>query len=82
MIISNSSTSYLPSSNEDSPIRDFYKDKVVFLTGGFGFIGKLLIEKLLKCDVKRIYVMARPKKGKCVTERLESLKNEPVSKYI
>ena len=34
--------------NIDSPIKDFYKNKVVFLTGGTGFIGKLLIEKLLR----------------------------------
>lgn len=32
----------------DSPIKDFYKDKVVFLTGGTGFIGKLMIEKMLR----------------------------------
>ena len=26
----------------------FYKDKVVFITGGTGFIGKVLLEKLLR----------------------------------
>jgi FlaA1/EpsC-like NDP-sugar epimerase len=31
-----------------STMRDYYKDRTVFLTGGTGFIGKLLIAKLLK----------------------------------
>lgn len=31
-----------------SPLKDFYEGKTVLLTGGSGFIGKLLIEKLVK----------------------------------
>lgn len=62
-----------------SPIRDFLRDKTVFLTGGFGFIGKLLVQKLLECDVKRIYMMVRGKKGKSVEDRLEVLREDPVS---
>lgn len=33
---------------QSTPILDFYRGKVVFLTGGTGFIGKLLLEKLLR----------------------------------
>ncbi|KAG5679399.1 hypothetical protein PVAND_008967 [Polypedilum vanderplanki] len=62
----------------DSPIADFFKNKVVFITGGLGFVGKLLIEKLLRYDVKKIYIMARSKKGKTIEERLEALCNEPI----
>jgi fatty acyl-CoA reductase len=62
----------------DSPIVDFFKGKTVFVTGGLGFVGKLLIEKLLQCDVKKIFIMARSKKGKSMPERLEVLCNEPV----
>lgn len=62
-----------------SPIRDFLRGKTVFLTGGFGFIGKLLVQKLLECDVKRIYMMVRGKKGKSVEDRLEVLRADPVS---
>ena len=29
-------------------IGDFYRDKTVFITGGTGFIGKIIIEKLLR----------------------------------
>lgn len=31
-----------------SPVQDFYRDKCILLTGGSGFIGKLLLEKLLR----------------------------------
>lgn len=61
-----------------SPIRQFYKEKTIFVTGGFGFVGKILIEKLLRCEVKRIYLLARPKKGKSMHERLEIFIQDPV----
>lgn len=31
-----------------TPMRDFYRDKIVFLTGGTGFLGQLYVEKLLR----------------------------------
>lgn len=63
----------------NSPIKDYLKDKTIFLTGGFGFIGKLMVEKLLQCEVKRIYLFVRAKKGKSIEERFETLTSEPVS---
>lgn len=68
--------------DDASPIRDFLRGKTVFLTGGFGFIGKLLVQKLLECDVKRIYMMVRGKKGKSVEDRLEVLRADPVSEKL
>lgn len=65
-----------------SPIKDYVKDKTVFITGGFGFVGKLLIEKLLRCDVKKIYLLARAKRGKSLVERFEKLMSEPVSRRM
>lgn len=58
----------------------YYKDKTVLVTGGTGFIGKVLIEKLLRSckDLKRIVVLVRSKKGKSVEERMELFKNEVV----
>lgn len=32
----------------NTPMRDFYRDKVVFLTGGTGFLGQIYVEKLLR----------------------------------
>ncbi|KAI8430981.1 hypothetical protein MSG28_001074, partial [Choristoneura fumiferana] len=45
-------------------IRDFYKGRSVLVTGGTGFMGKVLIEKLLYTipDIGNIYVVMRSKK--------------------
>lgn len=32
----------------DSPVQNCYKDRVIFITGANGFLGKLLVEKLLR----------------------------------
>ena len=29
-------------------VQSFYRDRTVFITGGTGFIGKIIIEKLLR----------------------------------
>ncbi|XP_037932388.1 fatty acyl-CoA reductase 1 [Teleopsis dalmanni] len=60
-------------------IAEFFKDSEIFITGGTGVVGKALIEKLLRsCDVKRIYVLLRPKKGLDLNQRLEKLRNANV----
>lgn len=47
---------------------------MVFITGGTGFIGKVLVEKLLRCtDVSKIYLLIREKKGVAPSERLDKL---------
>ncbi|CAB0020485.1 unnamed protein product, partial [Nesidiocoris tenuis] len=57
-----------------SQIKDFYKGKNIFLTGGSGFVGVCLIEKLIRCtEVNKIYLLLRPKKGKAASERLDEL---------
>ncbi|XP_045458036.1 putative fatty acyl-CoA reductase CG5065 [Melitaea cinxia] len=61
---------------EDVPnIQDYYKRKTIFMTGGSGFMGKVLIEKLLySCtDLDRIYLLLRSKKGLKPEERLAQL---------
>lgn len=67
-----------------SHVTDFYNGKNVFLTGGTGFVGVCLIEKILRCcpNVKNIYLLMRPKKGKKITERLEELTQNSVSKEL
>ncbi|XP_022125582.2 fatty acyl-CoA reductase wat isoform X1 [Pieris rapae] len=59
-------------------IQRFYKDQCVFLTGGTGFLGKVLIEKLLRScgDLDTIYVLVRPKKGKDPKSRLHDMLDE------
>lgn len=42
-------------------VTNFYKDKGVLITGTTGFVGKVILEKLLwiQPDVKKIYVLIR-----------------------
>lgn len=62
-------------------IRKFYKDKTIFVTGGSGFMGKVLLEKLLySCpDLKEIMILMRPKRGKTGAERVKEFAQIPVS---
>ena len=64
-----------------SEIADYFKDKSIFLTGATGFLGKVLIEKLLKSchDLKCIYILIRSKKGYDADARLNELLNFKVN---
>lgn len=44
-------------------VREFYKGKTILLTGSTGFVGKVILEKLLySCpDIRRIYLLIRAK---------------------
>ncbi|KAI4454820.1 male sterility protein 2-related [Holotrichia oblita] len=56
----------------NSEIQKFYDGKKVFITGGTGFLGKLLVEKLLRStNILAIYFLIRPKKGKSIHTRLD-----------
>ena len=56
-------------------IGDFYAKKTVLITGGTGFLGKILTEKLLRaCPlVKRIYLLTRTRRGVNPQQRIEEL---------
>ncbi|CAG4949073.1 unnamed protein product [Parnassius apollo] len=63
----------------DSPIQKFYEGSVVFITGGSGFLGKLLIEKLLRaCTLSKMFVLIRSKKDKRPNERLVEVLKDPL----
>ncbi|XP_037045453.1 fatty acyl-CoA reductase wat-like [Bradysia coprophila] len=61
--------------NKLSELQKFYDGKNVFVTGGTGFMGKMLIDKLLRTcpGIENIYLLVRPKKGKDIHTRLDEI---------
>ena len=61
-------------------VAEFFAGRHVLVTGSTGFMGKVLVEKLLRScpGVGTIYLLMRPKKGKDVQERVRELLESPV----
>ncbi|KAL6266507.1 hypothetical protein P5V15_003356 [Pogonomyrmex californicus] len=61
--------------NADMYVPAFYAGRSIFITGATGFLGKVLIEKLLRScpDVAEIFVLIREKKGLSARERLKKM---------
>lgn len=63
-------------------VRSYFDHKTVFLTGATGFLGKFIAEKLLtSCNVKKIYVLIRAKKGRSAEDRINDLRNDQMFKF-
>lgn len=76
MANSSSTSGYEVSQQGQPPLmQDFYDGRSVFITGGTGFVGKVLIEKLLYSfpDIGTIYVLMRPKTGQLIRARRDEL---------
>ncbi|XP_055307130.1 fatty acyl-CoA reductase 1-like isoform X1 [Sitodiplosis mosellana] len=70
---------YADLADGDDLVSNFYKGSVVFITGGTGFIGKVLVEKLLRVfSIKRIYLLVRVKDDMPVDKRLENFFQESI----
>lgn len=56
-----------------SPIQEFFRNKNVFITGATGFMGKVLVEKLLySCPhINNLYLLIRSKKNKECQQRIQ-----------
>ena len=53
-------------------IPKFYEQKTILLTGATGFVGKVVLEKILRScpNFKCIYLMIRPSKTQTIEERM------------
>ena len=67
-----------------SSIPEFYNGKSVFITGSTGFLGKVIVEKLLRsCEgIENVYLLVRPKKGKQASDRLGAFIKSPAFDLI
>lgn len=61
-------------------VADTFADQSVLVTGASGFLGKVLVEKLLYSirNVKNIYLLIRPQNGLSPKQRLEKIVEGPL----
>ncbi|XP_060850791.1 fatty acyl-CoA reductase wat-like [Rhopalosiphum padi] len=63
--------------NMDTSIAETFRDGTVFVTGGTGFLGKILTDKLLRsCSLKKIAILVRSKKGVDSIQRVAEIYNQ------
>ncbi|XP_062537398.1 LOW QUALITY PROTEIN: putative fatty acyl-CoA reductase CG5065 [Armigeres subalbatus] len=85
---SNHPTGLLPVEENYDPnkpsIKDFYAGRDIFISGGTGFMGKVLIEKLLRsCNkLNRIFLLLREKKSKKIEDRLREIQELPLFEVL
>lgn len=65
---------------KDSAIRQFLKDRCILITGVTGFVGTIVLEKLLRScpEIRAIFVLIRKSRSKDVNQRIDELFNNPV----
>ena len=68
--------------NQSDSIEEFYSDTVILLTEAIGFVGKGLLEKLMRVfpRITAIFILLRPKKNQTIEERFKKLVDDPVRK--
>lgn len=61
-------------------VAEFYAGRAVLITGGSGFLGRMVIEMLLRCcpDIGRIFLVLRDKRGVPAADRLRDLLDAPL----
>jgi fatty acyl-CoA reductase len=64
----------------ESDVARFFRNRTVFVTGASGFMGKVLVEKLLySCpDLRAIYILVRTKRNKTPEVRTQEMLKVPV----
>lgn len=66
---------------DSKSVAEFYNNKSVVITGANGFIGTILVSKLLRScpGLETIYFLIREKNGTSIQTRMEELFSLPVS---
>lgn len=61
-------------------IEQTFRGQNILITGGTGFLGKVMLEKFLRClpGITQIFMLVRPKKGKEPKDRLDEIFQGPV----
>lgn len=79
----NSEHAYDEAHSRGGSIDAFFANAVILLTGATGFLGKALLEKLLRScpGVTTIFILIRPKKDQSVEQRFKHLLDNPVRIY-
>lgn len=69
-----------PLSKLPNRVADMLAGRAILITGGTGFMGKVLIEKILRTcsDVDTIYLLIRAKKGKEPSQRVDEIFASPL----
>ncbi|XP_012263918.2 putative fatty acyl-CoA reductase CG5065 isoform X2 [Athalia rosae] len=65
-------------------IAETLKGRHILITGGTGFLGKVMLERLLRCmpDIGTIHLLVRPKKGKDPKHRLDEIFNSALFEQV
>ena len=68
--------------NKTNSLEEFYAGSGILVTGGTGFIGVALLEKLIRvCPrVAAIFVLIRPKSNETIEQRFKKIIDDPVRK--
>ncbi|XP_054282498.1 fatty acyl-CoA reductase wat-like [Macrosteles quadrilineatus] len=74
----------IPEDVKGSDIQEFFRGARVFITGGTGFLGKVVLEKLLRSipHIDHVYLLIRPKKGQQVNDRLNAIFEDRVYRRL
>ncbi|XP_014285882.1 putative fatty acyl-CoA reductase CG5065 isoform X2 [Halyomorpha halys] len=63
-----------------STIKEYFDGQSIFITGSTGTLGKILVEKILRCcpGVARVYLLIREKKNIPIAERWKQITDLPL----
>mmetsp|Transcript_15877 Transcript_15877/g.31108 ORF Transcript_15877/g.31108 Transcript_15877/m.31108 type:complete len:1225 (+) Transcript_15877:37-3711(+) len=62
---------FIPETGNPLSALDAYDNKCVFLTGATGFVGKVIVEKMLRStNVRKVFLLVRPRKGSTADARM------------